>query len=141
MGNGIVEIRARVCAMIEAARETLGKAGTQLRSGTALERSDARWLLERIAHTLTAHIDELSEHLRRLGGSVAESNHSQPATACANVLVEVYTDLSMAHAQALLLERDARAQGYSSSAAMATRHREEIATLLQAIREQLPDAA
>jgi hypothetical protein len=43
-------------------------------------------------------------------------------------------------ARSLQLETTARARGYSSTAAMATRHREEIATILSGIRELLPPA-
>jgi hypothetical protein len=126
MGNDILEIRAHVCEMLQANRVMLAAIAGQLRAGQVDASRDARWLLERVARTLNSHIDELEEHLRRLGGSEARSLRSY------------YTALTLSHTAALTLETDARSHGYSSTAAMARRHREEIAALLGSIRELLP---
>lgn len=154
MGNDIVEIRAHVAEMIAADRAMLAPLAAQLQSSEA-DRPDARWVLERIASTLRAHIDELGQHLRRLGGTpaaqsassetlagelMATAARSMNATSLARSLRNDYTALSLAHAAALMLETDARAHGYSSTAALATRHREELATVLAEIRELLPGA-
>jgi DNA-binding ferritin-like protein len=155
MGNDILEIRAHVCDMIAADRAMLAPVAAQLRTAEVDQFPDARWLLERIAHTLGAHVDELSEHLRRLGGasgltqSPAEMlaselmNAAAPslnARTLARSLRNYYTALSLTHAGSFMLETNSRAHGYSSTAAMATRHREEIATILAAIRDLLPAA-
>ena len=154
MGNDILEIRAHVFDMISADRAMLAPLLAQLRKPEAGDFPEARWLLERIAHTLNAHIDELTEHLGRLGGagvirSSAEMlaselmNAAAPslnAQTLARSLRNYYTALSLTHAGSLMLETNARAHGYSSTAAMATRHREEIATLLAGIRDMLPAA-
>jgi DNA-binding ferritin-like protein len=155
MGNDILEIRAHVSDLIAAGRAMLAPVTAQLRSPELEKFPEARWLLERLAHTLNAHIDELSEHLRRLGGATAPQRYSTETLATdlmqaaarslnsqslARSLRNYYTALSLAHAGALMLETNARAHGYSSTAAMATRHREEIATILAGIRELLPQA-
>lgn len=155
MGNDILEIRAHVSDMIAAGRAMLGPVTVQLRSADVEKFPQARWLLERLAQSLNAHIDELSEHLRRLGGSLAPQKYSPEtlasdlmhaaarslnARSLAHSLRNYYTALSLAHAGTLMLETNARAHGYSSTAAMATRHREEIATVLAGIRELLPAA-
>lgn len=155
MGNDILEIRAQVCDMISADRAMLAPIAAQLRSSEVDEFEEARWLLERIAHTLNAHIDELTEHLGRLGGEMSSKRLSSETLAgelmnaaarslnaqtLARSLRNYYTALSLAHAGALMLETNARAHGYSSTAAMATRHREELATILAGIRELLPAA-
>lgn len=155
MGNDILEIRAHVSDMIAAGRAMLAPVTAQLRSRELEKYPEARWLLERLAHTLSAHIDELSEHLGRLGGATATQKdpaetlatdlmqtaaRSLNAPSLARSLRNYYTALSLAHAGALMLETNARAHGYSSTAAMATRHREEIATILAGIREMLPAA-
>lgn len=155
MGNDILEIRAHVSDMIAAGRAMLAPVTTQLRSPEVEKFPEARWLLERLARTLNAHIDELTEHLGRLGGETAQQKYS-PETLASNLmrtaarslnaqslarsLRNYYTALSLAHAGALMLETNARAHGYSSTAAMATRHREELATILAGIRELLPAA-
>lgn len=131
MGNDIVEIRAQVTDLIRANRAILGAVTAQLRSGDLDKMSDARWLLERLAKMLDTHIDELSEHLGRLGASAVTQTYSADTLA---------TDLMKTAARSLQLETTARARGYSSTAAMATRHREEIATILSGIRELLPPA-
>ncbi len=155
MGNDILEIRAHVRGMIDADRAMLAPVAGQLRAGLVEAFPDARWLLERLVCTLNAHIDEMEEHLRRLGGTAEPQKFSPESLAgelmtaaakslnvqtLARSLRSYYTALSLAHAAALMLETDARAHGYSSTAAMARRHREEIATLLNQIRDLLPSA-
>jgi hypothetical protein len=155
MGNDLLEIRAHVRGMIDADRAMLATVARQLRSTEVQGFLEARRLLERIARTLNAHIDELEEHLRRLGGDADRARYApetlaeelmSAVTDSSNVrtlsrtLRDYYTALSLAHAAALLLETDARARSYSSTAAMATRHREEIAAMLSGIRDLLPVA-
>lgn len=155
MGNDIPEIRAHVCDMISADRAMLAPVAAQLRTSEVDRFPDARWLLERISQTLSAHVDELNEHLGRLGGSAGLTQSSAEmlaselmsaaapslnARTLARSLRNYYTALSLTHAGCLMLETDSRAHGYSSTAALATRHREEIATLLAAIRDLLPSA-
>lgn len=154
MGNDILEIRAHVADMIAAGRALLAPVATQLRSAEVERFPEARWLLERLARMLNAHIDELTEHLGRLGGTRVPEHSSETlasdlmrtaarslnAQSLARSLRNYYTALSLANAGALMLETNARAHGYSSTAAMATRHREESATILAAIRELLPAA-
>lgn len=155
MGNDILEIRAHVSDMIAADRAMLAPVAAQLCKPEVEAFPEARWLLERLAHILNAHIDELSEHLRRLGGAMTTQKHSTEtlaselmntaarslnAESLARSLRNYYTALSLAHTGSLMLETNARAHGYSSTAAMATRHREEISTILAAIRQLLPRA-
>lgn len=155
MGNDIVEIRAHVADMIAADRAMLGPVQAQLRALNARQYPEARWLLERLAQMLAAHVEELDGHLRRLGGAATlrseaagtlasdlmnRAAHSLNAESLARSLRNYYTALSLAHAAELMLETNARAHGYSSTAALATRHREEIATVLAGIRELLPAA-
>lgn len=155
MGNDVLEIRAHVSDMIAAGRAMLAPITAQLRSPEVEKFPEARWLLERLARTLNAHIDELTEHLARLGGATAPQKYSAEtlasdlmrtaarslnAQSLARSLRNYYTALSLAHAGALMLETNARAHGYSSTAAMSTRHREELATILAGIRDLLPAA-
>jgi hypothetical protein len=131
MAHDTREIRAHIYGMLQANRAMLAPLAAQLRAGQLEAFPDARRVLERLAHTLNAHIDELEEHLRRLGGEAHMHTFS---------LRKYYTALASAHTAALLLETDARVQGFSSTAAMATRHGEEIAALLTRIRRLLPVA-
>lgn len=155
MGNDILEIRAHVSDMIAADRALLEPVAAQLRSPDLDQFPEVRWLLERLANTLDAHAGELSEHLRRLGGvnSIPKSRcetlagdlmntaaRSLNANSLARSLRNYYTALSLAHAATFMLETNARAHGYSSTAAMARRHREELATILTCIRDLLPAA-
>jgi len=154
MGNDILEIRAHVSDIISANRAMIAPIVAQLRTSEVDQFPEARWLLERLAHTLNVHVDELTEHLGRLGGagltqSSAEmlaselmnaAARSLNAQTLARSLRNYYTALSLTHAESLMLETNARAHGYSSTAAMATRHREELATILASIRDMLPAA-
>lgn len=155
MGNDILEIRAYVADMIAADRAILSPVLAQVRSGSADPFPQARWLLERLAHTLDAHIHELTEHLTRLGGTahtrkqpaetlatelMSAAAPSLNAATLARLLRNYYTALGLAQTAALMLETNARAHGYSSTAAMATRHREELGTVLAGIRDLLPAA-
>jgi hypothetical protein len=137
MGNEIQEIRAHVAEMIAADKAMLADVAVRLHSPELQHAPEARWLLERLERTLNAHIDELAEHLRRLGGT--SPNGARQET-LARSLEEYFTALSSAHAGALILETNARTRGYSSTAALATRHREEMASVLAGICEALPKA-
>ncbi len=154
MGTDILEIRAHVSDVIAADRAMLTPVLVQLRSADLHQFPDALRLLERLAHMLDLHIHELSEHLKRLGGTASAAqtpetlalelmNAAAPslnAQSLARSLRNYYTALSLADAGALMLETNARARNYSSTAAMATRHREEIAMVLAEIRDLLPAA-
>ncbi len=142
MGNAIQQIRANVSDMLSASRQMLASVATQLHSPEIEHLPHARWLLEHLRRTLDAHVRELDEHLRRLGGGSAVVR-SFPAhgDVLDSTLREYYAGLSLAHAGALMLEANARALGFSSTAALAGRHREEIATMLVHVREALAPAA
>lgn len=154
MGNAILQVRAYVTGMLDATRGMLGPVRAQLQSEQVDSVPEARWLLERLLRMLVLHADELSEHLRRLGaGSPAETRADSLVTDLMNdamqriepepvgkALRNYYTALSLSHAGALMLETDARALGFSSTAALAARHREETLTMLARIRELLPAA-
>lgn len=153
MGNDILEIRSQVAGMLAADRAMLAPLAQQVKKN---ERNpDVRWLLDAVEKTLRAHADELAGHLERLGGGpgaqpdaeqtlgptlMASAAPALSARGAARLLRNSYTALSVAHAEALMLETNARAHGYSSTAAMARRHREELLTLLGQIRDSLPAA-
>jgi hypothetical protein len=154
MGNAIAQIRAQVSGMLTATRHVLEAVQAQLRSGYAGNGADVLWLLETLRRTFGSHAEELAGHLKRLGASPADAGDTGSLavdlvdTAVrkiapeggANALRDYYTALSLLHAGALMLETNARALGFSSTAALATRHREEISTLMARIREALPGA-
>ncbi len=143
MGNAIHQMRAYVADMRNATQRTLALVAAQLRSAEIQALPETRGLLERLVRTLGTHVDDLTEHLRRLGGESAlvelRSDERAPEPV-AKALRDYYAALSLAHAGALMLESNARALGFSSTAALAGRHREETATLLARIREALPAA-
>lgn len=145
MGNSIQQVRAYVAEMLRASRSMLAPLAAHLRSSGADPGSQPRWVLERLLRTLNAHVDEMSEHLRRLGGpeaasEVPEVHHRREPASTTKVLRDAYGDLSLAHAGTLMLETNARALGFSSTAALARRHREELTTMLARVREVLPTA-
>lgn len=155
MGNGIHQVRAYVSDMLNATRSMLKALTRQLRAREFDAEPEIRWVLESLARMLAMHSGELSEHLLRLGaactaqesasGSLATDlldaavRHIPPEPA-AKALRDYYTALSLAQAGALMLETNARALGFSSTAALATRHREEMTAMLARIRDQLPAA-
>lgn len=154
MGNAIEEIRAYVAGMLNATRGMLGPVQAQLKSPELERMPEARWLLERMLRMLTAHAEELAGHLQRLGASASAGKqaetlatdlmntamHRMEPEPVAKALRDYYTALSLAHAGGLMLETNARALGFSSTAALATRHREELLSMLDRIRELLPSA-
>lgn len=140
MGNAIHQVRASVVEMIAATKRVLGPVASHSRSSGVTPYPQARWVLESLERMLETHVCELVEHLQRLGGTVPAANGSvEPSKAqpLANALRDDYAALSLAHAGALMLETNARALGYSSTAALARRHREEMATMLARLREQV----
>jgi hypothetical protein len=146
VGNAIHQIRAHVLDMLGSTRRLLGPLSAQLRWPQVQASPEAGWLVSRICSVLTIHAGELAEHLQRLGGSSPEeplaSDAAGPAgLPLAKAMADDYSRLSLAQAAALMLETNARALGYSSTAALAARHREEIGTLLAQIREFVPLAA
>ena len=140
MGNGILQVRAYVEEMLRITRAMLAPLTAQLHISESDPFSEGRWILERMLRTLNMHAEELAEHLRRLG-SQAPPDNGKPAFYAQNrseSLRDHYLRLRLAQAGALMLESNARALGYSSTAALATRHREEIASLLETFRELVP---
>ncbi len=145
MGNSIQQVRAYVAQALQTTRTMLVPLVAHLRVSGADHGSQARWVLERLLRTLNAHVDEMTEHLRRLGESESASLRPQPNSrrepaSTITVLREAYAELSLAHAESLMLETNARALGFSSTAALAGRHREELSTMLARVREVLPSA-
>jgi|GEM_PF-3745767 len=154
MGNDIVEIRAHLAALIAADKALLEPVRAQIHSAESERFPEAQWALRRVEELLATQVDELCEHVRRLGGDphaagsgeslatdlLHSAARSLNAQTVARSLRNYYTALSLAHSDVLLLETTARARGYSSTAALARRHREEINTLLLAIRDLLPSA-
>ncbi|MFN2450018.1 MAG: hypothetical protein ABR508_09590 [Candidatus Baltobacteraceae bacterium] len=146
VGNGIHQIRAYVFDMLATTRAFLGPAGAQLRSPHVRQSQRGCWLVERMVSMLSAHADELAEHLQRLGGGALLGeidDGAQPACeiALAKAMRDNYSNFSLAQAATLMLETNARALGYSSTAALAARHREEIVSMLALVREFVPLAA
>ena len=146
MGNAILEIRAHVLAMLSATRRLLGPLSSQLSAPAIQSDAQAHWLVERVYRLTIAHAQELEEHLQRLGGGALPvpgengAPHKEVASV-QKVLADDFAQLSLANAAALMLETNARALGFSSTAALAAQHRDELATLLEQIRELLPLAA
>lgn len=142
MGNGIQQVRAYLAERIRCVRAMLVPAAAQLRSLDLDRASQHRFVLERLARTLTMHLNEMSEHLVRLGGAAPPEDEAPPlaqsAVSSAKLLREVHAELCLAHDGALMLETNARALGYASTAALARRHREELTTLMARVRELLP---
>lgn len=155
MGNAIRAVRIYVADMLAATRSMIAPIAAQSAFRDA-QSPDVQRLFARILETLNAHAEELSEHLRRLGGDAAlpEKADGNLATGLlgtashalagkrsfAKALRDDYATISLAHAGALMLETNARALGFSSTAALATRHREELANILRGIHELLPTA-
>lgn len=154
MGDAIAAIRRYVGDMLSVTRALLAPLEAQLEVDAVRESPDARWLLDRLHRTIHAHVDELREHLRRLGGVENGGAGSNLATQLlgsaaseltagadlAKTLRDDYTALALAHAGALMLETNARALGFASTAALAARHRDELGAMLRWIRELLPAA-
>lgn len=137
MGNAIHEVRAYVAEMIGATKRVLAPLAAQ-NTSELQSYPQARWVLESLAKMLEAHLAELTEHLHRLGGGSLVPGDPREAVrhaSLAKALRDDYSALSLAHAGSLMLETNARALGYSSTAALARRHREEIAAMLERLRE------
>lgn len=147
MGNAIHQIRAYLAEMLQVTAASLAPLAVQVRSPQVRERPRAAYVVERVLRMQTAHADELAEHLQRLGaaaaihGSAPEFTEERVEIAAEAALRADYATLSLAQAAALMLETNARTLGFSSTAALAARHREEIVRLLVEIRELLPLAA
>ena len=106
----------------------------------------ALWLLDRSALMLQAHCDDIAEHLQRLGGGCINGDGDYAPAGAANagtkkMMDDLYARLSFAHAACLMLETNARALNFSSTAALASRHRDELAAMLARIKEQSAPAA
>ena len=154
MGDALAAIRGYVGDMLVVTQAMLGPIRAQLEGDGLSSLEGAQWLLDRIYRMLAAHSDELQAHLRRLGGGEQRGAFSDLATELldtattrigdeanlAKMLRDDYTALSLAHAGALMLETNARALGFASTAALASRHRDELLSMLRAIRDLLPVA-
>lgn len=154
MGDAIAAIRRYVGDMLSVTGALLAPLQAQLAVEEIRNAPDAQWLLDRLHRMLASHADELREHLRRLGGSENGGGGSNLATQLlgsaaselaagtdlAKTLRDDYTALALAHAGALMLETNARALGFASTAALAARHRDELTAMLRWIRELLPAA-
>jgi len=143
MGNGIQQVRSHVAEMLAAAKAMLALAAAQMHSPHIERDPHARWAMESLMRTLEAHVRELAGHLERLGGTpsaVQPQGASIPPASALAVLRDCYVQLHLAHDAGLMLETNARALGYSSTAALARRHREELATAAARVRELLPES-
>lgn len=140
MGNAVHQIRAHVLDMLAATTRLLAALGA------SAERTDTSevYLRSRMRKTLETHAADLREHLTVLGaGGLSQAAMQTFARREAPVasVSELYSRTGLLHAAQLMLETDARALGFSSTAALAARHREELETLLAQLRELLPKAA
>jgi hypothetical protein len=138
MGNAIHQVREYVAEMIGATRRVFAPVALQSRNPELQAYPEARWVIESLARMLESHVTELTEHLHRLGGGAPVSEEPREPVGHASIakaLRDDYSALSLAHAGATMLETNARALGYSSTAALARRHREEISTMLLRLRE------
>lgn len=136
VGNAVHRIRAHALDMLAATTRLLAALGM------SPERIDAgeAYLRARMHKTLETHADDLRNHLTVLGA------HATPQTAAhagqpVSAASDLFSRIGLLHAAQLMLETDARALGFSSTAALAARHREELETLLAQLRELLPEAA
>ena len=139
MGSAVQQVRAYVAAMLRTTRLMLGPIAAYLREAAGKPNADERWILERLLATLHAHDEELAEHLMRLGGqSEPQPQTAEPSVQPARDLRQTHGALLLVHNEALMLETNARALEFSSTAALARRHREELSTILARMRELLP---
>jgi hypothetical protein len=148
MGNAIHEVRRYVLDMLRNTRRALPVVASQLRAPQVQTSAEASYVVERLLRLLNAHADDLAEHLQRLGGGALVGEIPEPvaggtvaAESIQKVLRDDYAMLGLAQAAALMLETNARTLGFSSTAALGARHREEISSMLAQIREFLPLAA
>lgn len=102
-----------------------------------------QFVLGRARALLSTHAADLREHISRLGGTCAPAPGARLSRVppSAKTIADLFSQISLVHAAALMLETNARALGFSSTAALAARHREETSVLLAALRELLPQAA
>lgn len=143
MGNAIHRVRSYVIDMLRATRALLGPLAMQIRAPEIEHTAQVRLVLENVLRTLNMHVDELNEHLARLGEDSPNETldldvHSPVNAATGKGLRDCYASLSLAHAAALMLESNARALGFSATAALARRHREDLGGMLMRLRELLP---
>jgi hypothetical protein len=137
MGNAIVQMRSDVAEFLEATTSLLAPLCAELRASVTSAQAPLAWLLQRIELMLDRHTADLLEHLTRLGGS-ATLRADEHVTAAAPVpaaalLRKVYAKLGMLQVAALMLDTNARARGFPSTAALANRHRDEIISLVERI--------
>jgi len=139
MGNAVHQVRAYVAEALASARLLLPAIAEFAR-----RRPDAvaetQWAVERVQRTLAAHQEELAEHLTRLGGQalLAGVAGEPPGSLSIASVRDLYSELIQTHERMLMLETNSRALGFSSTAALSRRHREEVDTLLMRLRDALP---
>jgi len=139
MGNAVHQVRAYVVEALASARLLLPVIAEFAR-GRADGAPETQWAIERVQRTLSGHQEELTEHLTRLGGHalLAGLNGASPDGQSIASVRDLYSRLIAAHERMLMLETNSRALGFSSTAALARRHREEVDTLLMRLRDALP---
>ncbi|HET7814989.1 MAG TPA: hypothetical protein VFL13_11510, partial [Candidatus Baltobacteraceae bacterium] len=138
--NAVHQIRAHVLDMLAATTRLLAA----LTAPTERTPAGEAYVRARVRSTLEMHAEDLREHLRVLGSgalSQAATQTFERRIPPAATIGDLFSRLSLVNAAALMLETNARAIGFSSTAALAARHREEIETLLAQLRELLPKAA
>ncbi len=146
MGNAVQHIRANVLDVLRSTHRLIGQLSSQQGVARAIGGAELNWLFDRAYATACTHAQDLAEHLQRLGGGAAPSEPSQERSVSEvfserKILDDLYAWFSLAQAAALMLETNARALNFSSTAALASRHREEIAATLAHIKEYTSAAA
>lgn len=135
MGNDILEIRCYVADLLTATRRIV----PDLTAPHPGLNAEAAWVQNGIVASVRQHVADLEEHLHRLGGNPDDARTLRALSARrAMTLRDDYSAISMALAGALMLETNARALGYSSTAALASRHREELAMMLSRLENVMP---
>lgn len=140
MGNAVHQIRAHVLDMLAATTRLLASLSAPAPNAPA----DESYMRARARKALALHEEDLRDHLAVLGAgglskAAAQTFERQKTAAC--TIGDLFSRMSLLQAAALMLETNARALGFSSTAALASRHREEIETLLVQVRQLLPQAA
>lgn len=144
MGNAVQAIRTYVRELLAMTRRAAPPVAAHLRDLDFAPLPEARFLFERLHRTLEMHADELASHLRRLGGTDAPLSgeaavaRNTEVAGLGQALRDEYASVTLLHAGALMLEANARALNFSSSAALAGRHRDELNSLLARIEDLTP---
>lgn len=138
MGNSIYSVRSYVAEVLGATRALLAALNAELEGEGVQGDAAARWALESASRTLTMHAAELAEHLARLGGrpeDAAVRLKPLAASSSAKALRDVYAAIGLNRAGSMMLETTARTLGFSATAALASRHRDELDRVLDRLGE------